>query len=143
MSFAFVREKLKASYSDTGRPSIDPEPLLKFWWSYLYGIISERKLVEELPMHLAWRWFSGLGFDHEIPHHSMFSKKRQGRFQEWKLFEELFEQMAGSLGDGIAHALLEAVTQPEGTRQGQRDFRVKNRDSCFVRIVVSLFLAPA
>ena len=44
-------------------------------------------------MHLAWRWFTGLGFDQEIPHHSTFSKKRHGRFQESKLFEELFEQI--------------------------------------------------
>ena len=44
-------------------------------------------------MHLAWRWFTGLGFDQEIPHHSTFSKNRQGRFQESKLFEHLFEQI--------------------------------------------------
>jgi transposase len=94
VSFAFVREKLKASYSDTGRPSIDPELLLRILLiGYLYGITSERKLVEELRMHLAWRWFTGLGFDQEIPHHSTFSKNRHGRFQESKLFEELFEQI--------------------------------------------------
>src|SRR5437763_13348904 len=44
-------------------------------------------------MHLAWRWFTGLGFDQEIPHHSTFSKNRHGRFQESKLFEELFEHI--------------------------------------------------
>jgi transposase len=89
-----VREKLKASYSDTGRPSIDPELLLRILLiGYLYGITSERKLVEELRMHLAWRWFTGLGFDQEIPHHSTFSKNRHGRFQESKLFEQLFEQI--------------------------------------------------
>ena len=44
-------------------------------------------------MHLAWRWFTGLGFDEEIPHHSTFSKNRHGRFQESKLFEQLFEQV--------------------------------------------------
>jgi transposase len=60
---------------------------------YLYGVTSERKLAEELRMHLAWRWFTGLGFDQEIPHHSTFSKNRHGRFQESKLFEELFEQI--------------------------------------------------
>ena len=82
ISFACVREKLKASYSDTGRPSIDPELLLRILLiGYLYGITSERKLVEELRMHLAWRWFTGLGFDQEIPHHSTFSKNRHGRFQ--------------------------------------------------------------
>ena len=94
ISFAFVREKLKESYSDTGRPSIDPELLLRILLiGYLYGITSERKLVEELRMHLAWRWFTGLGFDQKIPHHSTFSKHRHGRFQESKLFEQLFEEI--------------------------------------------------
>jgi len=83
---AFVRE--------TVRPSIDPELLLRILLiGYLYGITSERKLVEELRMHLAWRWFTGLGFDQEIPHHSTFSKNRHGRFAESKLFEQLFEQI--------------------------------------------------
>jgi Transposase domain (DUF772) len=60
ISFAFVRERLKQSYSETGRPSIDPELLLRILLiGYLYGITSERKLVEELRMHLAWRWFTG------------------------------------------------------------------------------------
>src|SRR6266849_8700682 len=62
ISFAFVREKLKESYSDTGRPSIDPELLLRILLiGYLDGITSERKLGEELRMHLAWRWFTALG----------------------------------------------------------------------------------
>jgi transposase len=94
ISLAFVRERLKDSYSETGRPSIDPELLLRILLiGYLYGLTSERKLVEELRMHLAWRWFTGLGFDQEIPHHSTFSKNRHGRFQESKLFEQLFEQI--------------------------------------------------
>ena len=94
ISFEFVREQLKDSYSETGRPSIDPELLLRMLLiGYLYGITSERKLVEELRMHLAWRWFTGLGFDQEIPHHCTFSKNRHGRFQESKLFEQLFEQI--------------------------------------------------
>jgi transposase len=92
--FEFVRERLKDSYSETGRPSIDPELLLRILLiGYLYGVTSERKLVEELRMHLAWRWFTGLGFDQEIPHHSTFSKNRHGRFQESKLFEQLFEEI--------------------------------------------------
>ncbi len=94
VSFEFVRQQLRDSYSETGRPSIDPELLLRILLiGYLYGITSERKLVEELRMHLAWRWFTGLSFDQEIPHHSTFSKNRHGRFQESKLFEQLFEQI--------------------------------------------------
>src|ERR1700746_2728889 len=68
ISFDFVRQQLKESYSETGRPSIDPELLLRILLiGYLYGISSERKLVDELRMHLAWRWFTGLRFDEEIP----------------------------------------------------------------------------
>src|SRR6202453_1188023 len=94
IDFGFVRERLKDSYSETGRPSIDPELLLRILLiGYLYGISSERKLVEELRMHLAWRWFTGLGFDQEVPHHSTFSKNRHGRFQASKLFEQLFEEI--------------------------------------------------
>jgi len=94
ISFNFVREQLRDSYSEAGRPSIDPELLLRILLiGYLYGITSERKLVEELRMHLAWRWFTGLGFGQEIPHHSTFSKNRHGRFQESKLFEQLFERI--------------------------------------------------
>jgi len=94
VNFDFVRAKLKDRYSDTGRPSIDPELLLRMLLvGYLYGVTSERKLVEELRMHLAWRWFTRLGFDQEIPHHSTFSKNRHGRFQESNLFQELFEEI--------------------------------------------------
>ena len=64
LDFGLVRERLKDSYSENGRPSIDPELLLRILLiGYLYGITSERKLVEELRMHLAWRWFTGLSFD--------------------------------------------------------------------------------
>jgi len=94
VNFEFIRAKLKGSYSDVGRPSIDPELLFRMLLvGYLYGVTSERKLVEELRMHLAWRWFTGLGFDQEIPHHSTFSKNRHGRFQGSNLFRELFEEI--------------------------------------------------
>ena len=91
INFDFVREKLKAFYSETGLRSIDPERLLRILLiGYLYGVTSERKLIEELRMHLAWRWFTGLSFDQEVPHHSTFSKNRHGRFQESRIFEQLF-----------------------------------------------------
>jgi len=60
---------------------------------YLYGITSERRLVEELRMHLAWRRFTGLGFDQKIPQNSTFSENRHGRFQESNLFQELLEEI--------------------------------------------------
>jgi transposase len=94
IDFGFVRDRLKDSYSETGRPSIDPELLLRILLiGYVYGITSERKLVEELRMHLAWRWFTGLGFDEDVPHHSTFSKNRHGRFHESQVFKQLFEEV--------------------------------------------------
>ena len=62
VNLEFIRAQLKDAYSDAGRPSIDPELLLRMLLvGYLYGVTSERKLVEELRRHLAWRWFTGLG----------------------------------------------------------------------------------
>jgi transposase len=87
-----------------------PEVLLRILLlGYLYGITSERKLLEELRMrHLAWGWFTELGFEQEIPHHSTFSKNRHGRFEESNLFQELFERiveqcMAAGLVEGEQH----------------------------------------
>ena len=68
IDFGFVRERLRDTYSAMGRPSIDPEVLLRLLLvGYLYGITSERRLMEEVRMHLAYRWFSRLGFEREIP----------------------------------------------------------------------------
>ena len=94
VDFSFVREQLKAFYSPTGRPSIDPEVLLRLLLvGYLYGITSERRLIDEVRMHLAYRWFTGLGFDHEIPDHSTFSKNRHGRFRQSGIFRKVFEEI--------------------------------------------------
>ena len=89
-----MRETLKASHSHTGGPPIDPEVLPRtLLIGYLYGITSERRLLEDVGMHHAYRWFTGLGFDQKVPHHSTFSKNRRGRFQESPLFLDLFERV--------------------------------------------------
>src|SRR5260370_5549270 len=63
ISFAFARDKLKDSYSETRRPSIDPELLLRLLLiGYLYCITAARKMIQELRMHLACRWFTCLRF---------------------------------------------------------------------------------
>jgi len=94
VDLSFVRERLKNLYSSIGRPSIDPEVLLRLLLvGYLYGITSERRLLEEVRMHLAYRWFTRLGFEQEIPDHSTFSKNRHGRFRQSGVFRELFEEI--------------------------------------------------
>ena len=94
VDFSFVREQLKDFYSPTGRPSIDPEVLLRLLLiGYLYGITSDRRLMDEVRMHLAYRWFTRLGFDQEIPDHSTFSKNRHGRFRQSGVFRKVFEEI--------------------------------------------------
>jgi transposase len=85
---------VRSFYSSTGRPSIDPEVLLRLLLvGYLYGITSERRLLEEVRMHLAYRWFTGLNFGEEIPDHSTFSKNRHGRFRQSGAYREVFEEI--------------------------------------------------
>jgi transposase len=94
VDFRFLRERLRDAYSSMGRPSIDPEILLRILLvGYLYGITSERRLMEEVRMHLAYRWFTRLGFEQEIPDHSTFSKNRHGRFRDSGIFLEVFEEI--------------------------------------------------
>ena len=94
VDLSFVRKRVKGLYSATGRPSIDPEVLLRLLLlGYLYGISSERRLLEEVRMHLAYRWFTRLGFEQEIPDHSTFSKNRHGRFRQSGVFREVFEEI--------------------------------------------------
>ncbi len=94
VDFGFVRKRLKNFDSPTGRPSIDPEVLVRLLLvGYLYGITSERRLLDEVRMHLAYRWFTRLGFEQEIPNHSTFSKNRHGRFRQSGVFQEVFEEI--------------------------------------------------
>jgi len=89
-----VREQLKGFYSSLGRPSIDPEvPLRLLLVGCLYGITSERRLLDEVRMHLAYRWFTRLSFDQGIPDHSTFSKNRHGRFRLSGVFRNVFEEI--------------------------------------------------
>jgi transposase len=108
VDFSFVRERLRKFYSSTGRPSIDPEVLLRLLLvGYLYGITSERRLLEEVRMHLAFRWFSRLGFEQETPDHSTFSKNRHGRFRKSGMFRSVFEEIVRSC---LAAGLVEGRT---------------------------------
>ncbi len=94
VDFHALRAQLRPLYSDVGRPSVDPEVLLRILLiGYLYGITSERRLMDEVGLNLAYRWFTGLGFDQSIPDHSTFSKNRQGRFRESTVFRDFFEQI--------------------------------------------------
>src|SRR5499425_1255886 len=87
-----LRVRLAPFYSSMGRPSIDPELLIRMLIvGYCFGIRSERRLCEEVHLNLAYRWFCRLGLDGEVPDHSTFSKNRHGRFRDSDLLRRLFE----------------------------------------------------
>ena len=92
VSFNFIYDLLAPYYPATGRPSVDPVSMFKMLLiGYLYGIKSERRgggggghntppperrLVEEVQLNIAYRWFCGFELDDTIPNHSTFSKTR-------------------------------------------------------------------
>jgi transposase len=91
IDFSIVHERTRDLYSHTGRPSVDPEVLIRMMViGYLYGITSERRLCDEVQLNLAYRWFCGLSLEDKVPDHSTFTKNRYGRFAEADLFRELF-----------------------------------------------------
>jgi len=104
IDFSFIRNEVKHLYSHTGRPSIDPEVLLRMLLiGYLYGVTSERRLCEEVKMHIGYRWFVGLTLEDKVPDHSTFSKNRHDRFSEDDIFQEIFD---GIVNQCIAKGLL-------------------------------------
>jgi transposase len=91
-----VRSHLAPYYSDVGRPSIDPELMIRMLLvGYCYGVRSERRLCEEVHLNLAYRWFCRLSLDADVPDHSTFSKNRHGRFRDSDLLRKVFETVVG------------------------------------------------
>jgi len=87
-----LRQRLEPFYSHTGRPSVDPELMVRMLLvGYCFGIRSERRLCEEVHLNLAYRWFCRLGLEDAVPEHSTFSKNRHGRFRDSDTFRLVFE----------------------------------------------------
>jgi len=103
-----IRAHLGPYYSDVGRPSIDPELMIRMLIvGYSFGIRSERRLCEEVHLNLAYRWFCRLGLDGDVPDHSTFSKNRHGRFRESDLLRKLFETV-------VTRCMKEGIVGGEG-----------------------------
>jgi transposase len=94
LDLAWVRVELAPYYSSTGRPSIDPELMIRMLIiGYVFAIRSERLLCRELQVNLAYRWFCRLSIEDRIPDHSAFSRARHERFRESDLFRGVFERV--------------------------------------------------
>ena len=118
-----IRQQLAPFYSPIGRPSIDPELLIRMLIvGYCFGIRSERRLCEEVHLNLAYRWFCRLGLEGDVPDHSTFSKTRHGRFRDADLLRDLFETvvrrcMAEGLVGGEGFAVDASMIVADAHRQ--------------------------
>lgn len=89
-----VRQQMKPFYSHMGRPSVDPELMIRMLLiGYCFGIRSERRLCQEVHLNLAYRWFCRLGLEAQVPDHTTFSLNRHGRFRESGAFRLVFESV--------------------------------------------------
>ena len=118
-----VRRELAPFYSAMGRPSIDPELMVRMLIiGYCFGIRSERRLCVEVHLNLAYRWFCRLGLDGQVPDHSTFSKNRHGRFRQSDLLRRVFETVLGrciqeGLVGGEGFAIDASLIRADANRQ--------------------------
>jgi hypothetical protein len=92
-----LHQQLKGFYSEIGRPSVDPELMIRMLLvGYCYAIRHERRLCQEVALHLAYRWFCKLDLDDRVPHHSTFSVNRLGRFRESEILRHIFERVVAA-----------------------------------------------
>ena len=118
-----LRQHLAPFYSHTGRPSIDPELMVRMLLvGYCFAIRSERRLCEEVHLNLAYRWFCRLGLEDAVPDHSSFSKNRHGRFRDSDAFRQLFESVverciAEDLVGGEGFAIDASIIRADANRR--------------------------
>ena len=121
-ALADIHERLEPYYSEIGRPSVDPELMIRMLIvGYCFGLRSERRLTQEVELHLAYRWFCRLDLDDKVPHHSTFSENRLHRFREGDVFRHVFERvvatcMAAGLVKGEGFAVDASVMEANASR---------------------------
>ena len=167
VDLAGLRRELAPYYSETGRPSVDPELMIRMLIiGYCFGIRSERRLCDEVHLNLAYRWFCRLGLDGRVPDHSTFSKNRHGRLRDSDLLRRLFETvlarciaegLVGGEGFAVDSSLIKADASrqkgvegtgglpPENVSRAAREYLAVLDDAAFgaATPVVPKFVSPA
>ena len=162
-----VRCELAPFYSEAGRPSIDPEMMIRMLIvGYCFGIRSERRLCDEVHLNLAYRWFCRLGLDGAVPDHSTFSTNRHGRFRDSDLLRKVFETtvqrciaegLVGGEGFAVDASMIKADANrqrsvpgsqwqtPEAANHAMREYLAVLDDAAFgaATPVVPKFVSPA
>lgn len=98
---------------DNGRPAVDPVVLFKMLFiGYLFDIRSERQLVKEIEVNVAYRWFLGFSLTDKIPDHSTISQNRKRRFKDNNIAQEIFDNI---VLQAISHKLVEGKVLHSGS----------------------------
>src|SRR5580700_9714847 len=149
LDLTWLRGELASHYSSMGRPSIDPELMIRMMVvGYVFAIRSERLLCREVQVNLAYRWFCRLGIEDAIPDHSAFSRARNERFREGDVFRHVFERvveaciaagLVGGEGFAVDASLIQADANKQRSIAGQ-DWR-KDRDPARSSRAVKEYLA--
>ena len=102
LDLSWLRSELAPHYSSMGRPSIDPELMIRMLVvGYVFAIRSERLICREVQVNLAYRWFCKLGIEDAIPDHSAFSHARNERFREGDVFRRVVEPIVRLMQAGV------------------------------------------
>jgi transposase len=106
IDFSFINKMCKPYYCENnGRPAIEPVILFKMLFiGYLYGIRSERRLVEEVKVNMAYRWFLGYGLEDKIPDASVIWQNRRRRFKKTDIPQQIFDEI---VKQAIRHNLVD------------------------------------
>ena len=149
LDLSWLRSELTPHYSSTGRPSIDPELMIRMLVvGYVFAIRSERLLCREVQVNLAYRWFCKLGIEDAIPDHSAFSRARNERFRDGDVFRCVFERvverciasgLVGGEGFAVDASLIQADANKQRSIAGQ-DWH-KDRDPKSASRAVKEYLA--
>jgi transposase len=149
LDLTWLRSELASHYSVMGRPSVDPELMIRMLVvGYVFAIRSERLLCREVQVNLAYRWFCRLGIEDAIPDHSAFSRARNERFREGDLFRRVFERvvetciaagLVGGEGFAVDASLIAADANKQRSIVGQ-DWR-RDRDPARSSRAVKEYLA--
>jgi transposase len=137
VEFGELRQELTPFYSTIGRPSVDPELMIRMVLIvYFFGIRSECRLCDEVHLNLAYRWFCRLGLDGDVPDHSTLSKNRHGRFRESDLLRRLFETvlrrcidegLVGGEGFAVDASLIKADANRQNGIEGEKGLTPQGR----------------
>ena len=136
VDLSWVHAELAPHYPNNGRPSIDPELMIRMLIiGYAFAIRSERALCRDVQVNLAYRWFCGLSIEDKIPDHSAFSRARNERFHDSDIFRRVFEHVvetciAAGLVGGEGFAVDASLLWPTPTNS------VRSRERSGIRSVL-------